>query len=127
MKKHLPLFAIFIASSCFISVVKAASDEIALDCAMEGGSTTFFVIKPDKGQSTLVLPESAVEGTLSISKEYYTLNFPETESRWQTKVIVGRYTGTLVWEHGKPPFGEMSLDNVYRTGTCSKSTVIHKF
>ena len=102
------------------SFADESNKDIALDCKMKGGGSTLFIINPDKKQSKLILPDSAVLGKLEATKEHYMLIFPRTDERWETHVTIQRYTGALVWEHGGPPFGEDSLKNVHRFGKCEQ-------
>ncbi len=111
------LSIIYISTSSFAEVV---SDEIAIDCKMKGGGTTFFIINPAKKQAKFVLPDSVVLGNLTTNTERHILTFPKTDKRWETRVIIERYTGSMVWEHGETPFGEDSLKNVHRSGQCEQ-------
>ncbi len=98
----------------------ARSETVALECQMSGGQNLHFILDVAAETAQFVMPNGIVVGTLRTNEHRYELRFPKSEHRWETRVQIERYSGTLAWEHGGAPFGQSSKGNVFRSGKCKK-------
>ena len=99
----------------------ACAETVALECHMAGGGIHYFIIDLANETAQFVTAETTVVGMVHGDEHRYELSFPRSENRWEIRVHINRYSGTLAWEHGEPPFGQNSTNNVFRSGNCAKS------
>jgi len=103
--------------SCGIS--NAANEIFA--CKMNNGEELHLIFTANTDKADMVLSDYHVSGELKVKEHHYYFFFPKTNKRYETHLIVNRYSGKLSWEHGSPPFGALSKDNIHLSGTCNKS------
>ena len=87
------------------------------------------MLYPADAEARLVTAGSGelVIGDLAVEQHQYTLTFPKTENRYETHVVVNRYSGRMEFEAGVEPFGELSSKNIFWTGSCEKREHERKF
>lgn len=125
--KRLASIAMFTLIASIANGSDVRAESIVLECQMTGGEKLIFILNIAEEAVKFVKPEVVESGKLHISDYRYELQFPKSEYRWETHVRIERYSGDLSWEHGKPPFGQSSEDNVFRTGNCKKIDSKPKF
>ena len=70
---------------------------------------------------------NVVDGKLTTTENSYILHFPKTKKRYETLVMINRYSGKIEWEHGEPTLGEWNSKTVYISGVCSQGKNIKRF
>jgi len=104
-----------------------SAETLTLECLFDHGTKSVFILDATEKSAQLVKLEEVVAGTLQTDEHHYQLQFPKSEHRWEVHVQIERYSGKLSWEHGEPPFGKLSADNVFRFGKCEKIANKPKF
>jgi len=119
MSKQLRLLLPFslLYSTCGIS--NAASEMLA--CNMNNGDELHLIFTANTNKADMVLSDYHVSGNLKVKEHHYYFIFPKTNKRYETHITINRYSGKLSWEHGSPPFGSLSVDNIHLSGACNKS------
>ena len=92
------------------------ADALTLECVFGDNSKSVFILDVTEESAQIVKLEGVEIGTLRMDKHRYDLRFPKTEHSWEKHVRIERYSGSLSREHGQPPFGVFSKDNVFRSG-----------
>jgi hypothetical protein len=90
-------------------------------CKMNNGDELHLIFTTNTNKADMVLSDYHVSGNLKVEEHHYYFIFPKTNKRYETHITVNRYSGKLSWEHGSPPFGSLSTDNIHLSGTCNKS------
>ena len=122
MKKILFIFFLIFTNTAF------AEEEILLTCTVTKSNKYYFVINKTKLTSKFMnVSKDVLNGKLSINENTYILHFPKTRKRYETIVIINRYSGKMNYEFGDPPFGEFNLNNVVNQGNCSIDPNVRKF
>lgn len=98
----------------------ASAETVTLECLFGDNSKSVFILDVTEESAQFVALEGVETGTLQTDDNRYQLQFAKSEHRWETYIRIERYSGKLSWEHGKPPFGKFSKDNVFRSGECEK-------
>ena len=81
----------------------ACAETVALECHMTGGGIHYFIIDLANENRTVCYSRDHSGWDGSRDEHRYELSFPRSENRWQIRVHINRYSGTLAWEHGEPP------------------------
>jgi hypothetical protein len=92
----------------------------ALKCLTASNNEFQLLFEPTDGTARLITVDGPVAGRVSAQEAYYEFSFPPSEGRFETRVLVQRFSGALNWEHGSPPFGKASEKNVRWLGKCEK-------
>ena len=122
MKKILFIFFLIFTNTAF------AEEEILLTCTVTKSNKYYFVINKTKLTSKFMnVSKDVLNGKLSINENTYILHFPKTRKRYETFVMINRYSGKMHYEFGDPPFGEFNLNNVVNQGNCSIDPNVRKF
>jgi hypothetical protein len=111
-------FALLVVLLVFLSIANA--ETVTLECLFGDNSKSVFILDVSEKTAQLVTLEGVETGTLQTDENRYQLQLPKSELRWETHIRIERYSGELSWEHGNPPFGELSTENVFRSGECEK-------
>ena len=94
------------------------AEEAMFTCSTRENSSFNIIVDVDVETSVLVLTDSHVDGKVKSTAHHYFITYPATKDRYETHISINRYSGSLDWEHGDKPFGEMNPRNVFYNGTC---------
>jgi len=97
-----------------------ASNQI-FACKLESSYELHLVFSQTTKKAELISDSSHSVGSLKFNEHHYFFIFPKTETRYEIRAIVNRYSGKLTWEIGAPPFGESSSKNIHSSGKCKIS------
>ena len=114
---RLPLLFSMLYLTCGIS---NAANEMFV-CNMSNGEELHLIFTTNTSKADMVLSAYHVSGKLEVKEHHYYFVFPKANDRYETHITVNRYSGRLSWEHGSPPFGSLSINNIHLSGACSKS------
>jgi len=121
-------FAIFfsINSSVF------ADDEILLICTSTQSVKHHFLINKTKSIAKVMdVSISPIVGKFTETENAYILLFPKISTknvnRYETHVVINRYSGKMEYEIGTPPFREYNVTNRLIWGDCSIRKNVKKF
>jgi hypothetical protein len=91
---------------------------LTINCNLQGGSMVSIVLHTETPVSELVMDNSVVKGSARLGEHIYSFVYPPTKNRYEIRLSINRFTGDLLWEHGRSPFGVFSDRNVHRKGLC---------
>ncbi len=120
--KRLALIVVLFAYGGTVS-----AEALTLECIDVHGGKFVFILDVTEKSAQFVTLETVVTGTLQTDEHHYQLQFPKSEGRWEVHVWIERYSGKFSWEHGEPPFGQLSASNLFRSGKCEKIAYKPKF
>ncbi|MDC1357730.1 hypothetical protein N8310_09105 [Pseudomonadota bacterium] len=106
-----------------------ADDEILLICtSTKYAAKYYFVINKSESVAKVmdVFPNSIV-GKLTETENSYVLHFPKSKKRYETHVVIYRYSGKMEYQVGTPPFMEYNEKNRLILGKCSLKKNVKKF
>jgi hypothetical protein len=88
---------------------------------MADGGKLYFSVIPDGHKVKFMTTDEMRVGEVSVRENNYVLHFPRIkDEQWEIVIMVSRYSGEIIWEHGRPPFGKLDPKNVHRSGKCEK-------
>tara|TARA_B100001057_G_scaffold315660_1_gene315807 strand:+ start:323 stop:703 length:381 start_codon:yes stop_codon:yes gene_type:complete len=106
-----------------------ADDEILLICtSTKYAAKYYFVINKSKSVAKVmdVFP-NPILGKLTETENSYILLFPKSKKRYETHVVIYRYSGKMEYQVGTPPFTEYNEKNRLILGKCSLNKNVKKF
>lgn len=106
------------ASFCLVAARPAWAEPIQLRCLGVSGPPLVFIVDPEAHTAEFVSNFDVPEGVLESTEAAYFITFPATETRWETRVRINRFTGLGEFEFGTPPFFGANPDNVLRFMEC---------
>ena len=103
------------------------AEEAMFTCSTRENSSFSIIVDVDVETSVLVLTDSHVDGKVKSTAHHYFITYPATKDRYETHISINRYSGSLDWEHGDKPFGEMNPRNVfYNEPDCFHNRLTYK-
>ena len=114
MKKTLTFLALLVVS-CF-----ARAESAGIECRLEENSVVHIVFDAETGDALMVLMRRTGDGKVSATDTHYSFIFPDTDTTYEIRLRVNRFSGKILWEHGTAPFfaNIRNTDNVHRSGFC---------
>ena len=109
-----------------------ADDEILLICTSTKSAKYHFVINKTKSIAKVMdVSTNPIVGKFTETENAYILLFPKISTksvnRYETHVVINRYSGKMEYEVGTPPFNEYNYKNLYILGECSLHKNVKKF
>ena len=106
---------------------KIMAEDLLLKCNHNDGGTRHFLVSPNKSTVQLIDNVEADICDLKVLPHMYIWNCSQTEKLSAQQGMANRFTGRFESEIGRPPFGELDLDNLLRVGSCEQATADLKY
>ncbi len=114
MNKHIAILLLAFSGT-------SEADVLLLSCNMTHGNIFYFSIDISSDAVKYSFSDNTRIriGKYEKTDTHYLMRFPETDLVYGARAIIDRFSGTLNWKVGRPPFGA-NMDNIHQQGQCKK-------